>query len=152
MRFCRWPANLDEFHEALMLMGAVNTNEVKRLGPNTWETWFNELQCEGRAILLERDQSLPSLIVASERYAELRALWPDELAAPSANNTMAELFPALLEDEAVVALIRARLDCSGRLRQTLLRRPLGLSRVLWKRRSAHLSIEVWYFADAIRQV
>lgn len=120
-------ANPDELHEALMLVGALNTIEATRLGSNIWETWFNELQHAGRAILIEREEPQPSLMVASERYAELRVLWPDEVTTPAADITVAHLFPALPEDEATVALIRARLDCCGPQTVNMIAATLGLT-------------------------
>ena len=112
-----WPsaANADELHEALMLMGAVSIKEAAHVGANTWLAWFSELQREGRAVLVEREQGLTSLLVASERYAELGALWPDATVDPVADGTVTRLFSAAAAaaDEAMVILIRARLDCSG---------------------------------------
>jgi len=104
--------NTDELHDALMLMGAIPAQEARQHGAAAWQQWFGELQRDRRAVLVERD-SLPALWVASERYAELRGLWPEAQVAPGGAVAAGALFPVLSEEEAAVTLIRARLDCSG---------------------------------------
>ena len=120
-------ANRDELHEALMLMGVINTHEDKRFDSNNSRAWFDELQSEGRALLIERDQSKPPLMMAIERYAELRALWPTAVAIPVVGSAASKLVLTLPEDEAVVVVIRARLDCCGPQTVNAIAATLGLT-------------------------
>lgn len=106
-------ANADELHEALMLAGAMTAPEADRYGGAAWAQWFGELQSEHRAVLVERDASLPALWLASERCAELRALWPGAQLTPAGNMVADRLFPAASAEDAMRSLVRARLDCSG---------------------------------------
>jgi ATP-dependent Lhr-like helicase len=117
----------DELHDVLMLMGALTAEEAWQYGAATWEQWFGELQGDGRAVLVERDL-VPALWVASERYAELLVLWSGARITPGGSIAAAALFPALPEAEAVAALIRARLDCSGPQTAEGLADELGLAK------------------------
>ncbi|MFP6781074.1 MAG: ATP-dependent DNA helicase, partial [Gammaproteobacteria bacterium] len=102
----------DELHETLLLMGCLTTGEASTLGGRAWESWFEQLQSEKRALLVEGGSS-PSLWVASERYGELRQLWRSRTANPNFRGGALEMFPALDADEALVSLVRARVDNSA---------------------------------------
>ena len=117
----------DELHEMLMLMGAIAAPERDGDDVIDWQQWFRELQRERRVVLVEPADGLPALWLASERYAELRLLWPDASIAPAADDTVSRLFRAAPTEEAMIALIRGRLDCSGPQTAQNIARALGLT-------------------------
>jgi ATP-dependent Lhr-like helicase len=121
------PTNADELHEALMLMGAMTEPEGLRFDERS-RAWFGELAAGNRAVAVVGDGvSAPRLWLAVERYALLQALWPGASAAPDINEqALAILGPAPGRDEAVVMLVRARLDCSGPETSQHLAATLGL--------------------------
>jgi len=106
-------ANIDELHETLMLTGAFSLAEATETGAGLWAKWFDELRDRGRAVLLESDDGGAQLWLASERYVELRNLWPGATVTPVVTTAIDPAVTALEESEALVALVRARLDCSG---------------------------------------
>ncbi len=121
------PTNADELHEALMLMGALSEHEALAIDDRI-EGWFGELQAAGRAVGLGNESSAPRLWLATERYAQLRRLWPEAPVTPAVNDQLlATLSEALTHDEALVNLIRARLDGSGPERANELAAMFGLT-------------------------
>lgn len=107
------PTNADELHEALMLTGALTRREALAMDDRIGE-WFRELAATGRALALGDESSERCLWLATERHAQLRQLWPDARLTRSVNAQLpATLGDPLEPDDALVMLIRARLDCSG---------------------------------------
>lgn len=107
------PANADELHEALMLMGALTQDEALAVDDQLAH-WFGELAASGRALALGDESSGIHLWLATERHAQLRQLWPRAAVTPMIDEPLLATLDAPLErDDALVMLIRARLDCSG---------------------------------------
>lgn len=121
------PANADELHEALLLMGAMTRHETQDIDARVRD-WFDELAAAGRAVALGEDGSTQQLLLASERYAQLRELWPDARVSPFPGaELLARLGPPLEPGEALVTLVRARLDGSGPARAHDLAAMFGVS-------------------------
>jgi ATP-dependent Lhr-like helicase len=133
-----WPEarDADELHEALVLLGAVNEEEIRRVdeAPGgagrggegaAWPAFLDALIAEGRAAALRPGAAnLPGpgrrLFIAAERLPEWRALLPGVVTEPPIEP------PAGLEraggrpqgqawtrDEALVEILRGRLEASG---------------------------------------
>jgi ATP-dependent Lhr-like helicase len=118
--------NADELHEALLLMGAITVDEAAIFGGQAWHTWFEELRATERAVLIE-GASVPSLWVAIERFAELRTLWTTRTVEPEVKAAVTQMFAALGADEALVSLVRARVDNSAPHTSKALADLLGVS-------------------------
>ncbi|MFT4583809.1 MAG: ATP-dependent Lhr-like helicase [Gammaproteobacteria bacterium] len=118
--------NADELHEALLLMGAITEEEAGLYGRGSWDPLFDELSSTGRAVQIQ-SPTCPTLWVASERYAELHLLWSDRHVIPGRENPALKIFSALSVEQALVALVRSRLDNTGPQTDTSIARILGAS-------------------------
>ncbi|HYK81198.1 MAG TPA: DEAD/DEAH box helicase [Micropepsaceae bacterium] len=115
------PANADELHDALVWLGHLTAEEVSA-APD-WGDWLRELARQKRAAQLLT--ATGTLWITAERLPEFRALWPTaklvpEIAAPlpfGARNWSPE--------EALVEILRGRLEGQGPVTETGLAAPLG---------------------------
>src|SRR6185437_13636702 len=120
-----WPdaQNADELHDALVWLGFMTDAEIAA-GPR-WIAWFDELARERRATRLSLPQA--TLYLTAERLAQFQALWPaamlDPAIAPPAKETE-RTWPA---EEALVEILRGRLEGLGPVTRERLAAPLGLS-------------------------
>jgi ATP-dependent Lhr-like helicase len=120
-----WPEaeNADELHDALVWLGFLTDTEIA--ADPRWSGWLRELAAAKRAGRLQLDDS--TLWISAERAAQFRALWPlarlePELGLPSSRETR-----AWSPDEALVEIIRGRLEGSGPVGVAALASPLGLT-------------------------
>ncbi len=118
-----WPdaANADELHDGLVWLGFLTEQEVQA-GVN-WRGWLDELAAAKRAALI--DVADARLWIAAERLPHFRALWPALATAPA----IAAPFAYDREwsrDEALVEILRGRLEGLGPVGQAALAAPLGL--------------------------
>ena len=118
--------NADELHEALLLMGAITEEEAGLYGRGSWDPMFDELSSTGRAVQIQ-SPTCPTLWVASERYAELHLLRSDRHVITGGENPALKIFSALSVEQALVALVRSRLDNTGPQTDTSIARILGAS-------------------------
>ena len=120
-----WPdaANADELHDALVWLGFLTAEEV-HAGPG-WGDWLPELARQQRVARLDASAA-PPLWITAERLPQFQALWP-----------MAKLEPAIAvpesyagrnwqRDEALVEILRGRLEGLGPVTPEALAAPLGL--------------------------
>ncbi|MDN3557833.1 DEAD/DEAH box helicase [Halomonas maura] len=127
-----WPSprDADELHEALVLCGFITAEEVERQGAQgkgEWQAWFGELIEARRATRLDLSCADPpgaALWVAAERLAEVRAVCPGITPAPA---IVALDPPPDSADEALVELLRSRLEALGPVTAAALVAPLGLA-------------------------
>ncbi len=117
------PANADELHDALFWLGFLSVEEAQRT-PG-WSEWFDQLARDKRAARL----STPwvTLWLAAERVPRFQALWPDAeldpaIAAPAPYSE--RIWPP---DEALVEILRGRLEGLGPVAEAVLAAPLGLA-------------------------
>jgi ATP-dependent Lhr-like helicase len=115
------PANADELHDALVWLGFLSAGEARAPG---WEEWLAALARDRRAARLQAPRA--ALWVAAERLPLLRALWPEarlepEIAPPEAHET-----PEGSRDDALVEILRGRLEGLGPVPESLLAASLGL--------------------------
>ena len=116
------PANADELHDALVWLGCLSAEEA-RAGPG-WDEWLATLARDRRAARLHAPRTM--LWVAAERLPQFLALWPEarlepEIVAPAANEAR-----EWSQDEALVEILRGRLEGLGPVTESALAAPLGL--------------------------
>jgi ATP-dependent Lhr-like helicase len=118
-----WPdaANADELHDALVWLGFLTDAEVQA-NPG-WRDWLADLAGQKRAARIESDG--PALWIAAERLSLFRALWPG-LATKPAIAAPAGYDKSLARDEALIELLRGRLEGLGPVTEATLAAPLGL--------------------------
>jgi ATP-dependent Lhr-like helicase len=119
-----WPdaANSDELHDGLVWLGFMTVDEVQV--QREWAGWLSALAQQGRAARLRGPAG--DLWITAERLPQFRALWPDapldpEIAAP---RSMAGR--AWSRDEALIEILRGRLEGVGPVTEAELNAPLGL--------------------------
>ncbi len=118
-----WPdaANADELHDGLVWLGFLTDDEVQHgVG---WHAWLDELAGARRAARI--DASGVRLWIAAERLPHFRALWPalapvPDIAAPAGYDKQWS------REDALVEILRGRLEGLGPARQAALAAPLGL--------------------------
>ena len=104
-----WPEveNIDELHDALLLMGFLTEEEGA-----PWQDYFQELLAAGRATRLTAGEGHP-LWFASERLPMLEAIFPQAKTEPSVRVPERERQTTWSREEAFRELIRGRLEASG---------------------------------------
>ncbi|MFC3284545.1 DEAD/DEAH box helicase [Litchfieldella rifensis] len=111
------PRDADELHDALVLSGFLTAAEGAQ-----WRHWFEGLVVAWRAtavVVPEGEQ----LWVAAERLAELREIQPRATLDP----TVEAVGPAPANtDEALIEVLRSRLEALGPTTATALAAPLGI--------------------------
>jgi ATP-dependent Lhr-like helicase len=116
-----WPLvrDADELHDALLSFGALPIADGQ-----PWQAYFDQLRSGGRAACVQR-ASGPPLWVATERWPVVRALWPDAIVTPSVN-APAGVRQDWTREEAIVYLVRGRMECAGPITTAALAKTLGL--------------------------
>jgi ATP-dependent Lhr-like helicase len=116
-----WPAprDVDELHDALVMSGFIAMHEAEA----EWRSWFEALAESRRAALIAPPDGEP-LWTAAERLGELLALHPEASIAPPIEALgTAPTSP----DEALIELLRSRLETLGPGTAASLAAPLGIS-------------------------
>ena len=118
-----WPeaASADELHDALVWLGFLTDDEVQ--AGSGWRDWLGELTAQKRAARIEVAGS--RLWIAAERLALCRSLWPELMTTPPLSAPPGYDKPCS-GDEALVEILRGRLEGLGPVTATALARPLGL--------------------------
>jgi ATP-dependent Lhr-like helicase len=119
-----WPEaeNADELHDALVWLGFI-TNAESSAQPR-WRDWLNELAAAGRVGRIARDGS--TLWISAERANQFRALWPLVRTEPEVSVPFSRDAREWSRDEALIEIIRGRLEGLGPVTTTTLGSPLGL--------------------------
>jgi ATP-dependent helicase Lhr and Lhr-like helicase len=119
-----WPeaTNRDELHDALVWFGFATEAEA-RAGTG-WSGWLGELAAEKRATRLH----LPAGVVwiAAERLPLFRALWPDAALDPAIAAPDGPSERGWSAEEALVEIVRGRLEGQGPVTEQALAAPLGV--------------------------
>jgi ATP-dependent Lhr-like helicase len=113
------PRSAEELHDALLVTGLVGAAEFEDdehgVAP-ALRTWFDELVHAGRASLLALPGSDARYLVATERVAEVRAVWPQGIVVTGRGDAdFAGAQGAPAREDALLALVRSRLDVGGPL-------------------------------------
>jgi ATP-dependent Lhr-like helicase len=123
-----WPdsGNAEELHDALLWLGCLTDDEVKA----EWRDWLAALAGENRVTRLESGNA--AFWVAAERLDQFNAVWPQARHrpdgprpghAPQAGNGTEQVWPP---EQALVEILRGRLEGLGPVTATALAMPLGL--------------------------
>ncbi len=119
-----WPdaANPDELHDALLWLGFLTVEEADaQLG---WNDWLAELSRQNRVARL--DPPGASFWVTAERLPQFRAVWPTLPPAPTITVPGACAARNWPRDEALIEIVRGRLEGQGPIAQDTLAAALGL--------------------------
>lgn len=105
-----WPEarDMDELHDALVLIGAVTAQEGKNQG---WLSWFESLCADHRAS--ETHISGQVLWIAAERLGQWRRVHPELHLTKPLPEIDAARFRVDSRESAVRELVRSRLECVG---------------------------------------
>jgi ATP-dependent Lhr-like helicase len=119
-----WPraTNADELHETLLLMGAIDDEEIYRLGEDV-STWLDLLKSERRAGLA----APRSFWVAAERLPSLQAIYPDCETEPELSVPEPERHRHWERASALRELVRGRMEVIGPISAGALARFFALS-------------------------
>ena len=118
-----WPdaTNRDELHDALVWLGFFTADEAR--AQPAWSGWLAELAGEKRAAQLDTPGG--TFWIPAERLPQFEALWPSAkpepaIAAPAAHARDCS------RDDALVEILRGRLEGQGPVTQVKLAADLGL--------------------------
>jgi ATP-dependent helicase Lhr and Lhr-like helicase len=103
------PTNLDEMHEALLLLGALTEDEARNLAGDS-TGWLDLLSKEMRA---GRLASPPAFWIAAERLPMIQAIYPECAIEPPLVAPRSERVHQWERTDAVRELIRGRLEVTG---------------------------------------
>ncbi len=106
-----WPNvdNVDELHDALMSLGAVTEAELRHSG---WSLLFDQLVSAGRATRMSCDGNF-KLLVATERLPMIGAIYTGVTVDPNPVVPAEYATQTWNREDALVELIRGRLQSSG---------------------------------------
>jgi ATP-dependent helicase Lhr and Lhr-like helicase len=119
-----WPdaANPDELHDGLVWLGFLSEAEAQ--AEPSWREWLATLARERRATRLRGPQA--TLWVAAERLPQFQTLWPGARLDPEVAAPAAYAGRDWSQDEALVEVLRGRLEGLGPVTESALAAPLGL--------------------------
>ncbi len=116
------PENAEELHDALLWLGSLTEEETRTMP--AWSGWLAALAGEKRVALLKTGQS--TLWIPAERLTQFRALWPKAKLQPEIAPPADQARTQWAEEQALVEILRGRLEGLGPVTQTALTAPLGL--------------------------
>jgi ATP-dependent Lhr-like helicase len=119
-----WPeaANADELHDALVWLGFLCTAEAE--ANPSWNGWLLDLARQSRVARLCGPRT--TLWITAERLPQFQKLWPTAKLEPTIAAPAAHAGRDWSRDEALVEILRGRLEGQGPLTQDALASPLGL--------------------------
>jgi ATP-dependent Lhr-like helicase len=119
-----WPeaANADELHDALVWLGFLSADEADA-NPD-WTGWLSDLARQSRVARLYGPRA--TLWVTAERLPQFQRLWPNARLEPAISVPAAYGDRAWSQDDALVEILRGRLEGQGPRTQDALASPLGL--------------------------
>jgi ATP-dependent Lhr-like helicase len=116
------PTNADELHDALLWLGCLTEDEARSPG---WSGWLTELAGARRVTRLRAPQA--TLWVTAERLPQFQAVWPDATLDPPIVPAGADAERAWSPEEALVEILRGRLEGLGVVTPEALAAPLGVA-------------------------
>ncbi len=116
------PENAEELHDALLWLGCLTETETRTMP--AWSSWLAALADEKRVARLKTGQS--TLWIPAERLTQFQALWPKAELQPEIAPPADQAPTEWAEGEALVEILRGRLEGLGPVTQTALTAPLGL--------------------------
>jgi ATP-dependent Lhr-like helicase len=122
------PASAEELHDALLWLGCMTDAEVQ--AAPEWEGWLAALAGEQRVTRFEADRA--AFWVAAERMDQFKAVWPQARRRPdiptpaSPSNRPQAGDEVWSPEQALVEILRGRLEGFGPVTAIALAAPLGL--------------------------
>lgn len=118
-----WPLvrDGDELHDVLLSMGVLTTGDGR-----DWQPWFDELRSAGRATIIERTSG-PPLWTATEQLPLVSAIWNDAKPRPQVAVPVG-VRRNWTREEALLHVVRGRIECAGPTTADAIAAELGLSR------------------------
>jgi ATP-dependent Lhr-like helicase len=116
------PVNAEELHDALLWLGCLTETEAH--ATPGWTEWLEALARDKRVALMQAPQA--TLWIPAERLAQSRALWPEAPLEPEIAPPPDEGRASWSRDEALIEILRGRLEGLGPVTPTALAAPLGL--------------------------
>jgi len=116
------PANADELHDALAWLGFFSAKEAE--ATPGWTEWFAQLVHDRRVTRLTVPQA--RLWVAAERLPQFQALWPGARSDPAITAPDEYAGRDWSREEALIDILRGRLEGLGPATANALAAPLGL--------------------------
>jgi ATP-dependent helicase Lhr and Lhr-like helicase len=146
------PANADELHDSLVWLGFLSVAETQP----AWCDWLTDLAGEKRAALLRlpqaathaapivtpatagvqeplasrirgNDENRPCIWIAAERLAQFEAMWPGAAVEPPIAAPAAVAAHNWSREEALIEILRGRLEGLGPVTEAALAAPLGIA-------------------------
>jgi ATP-dependent helicase Lhr and Lhr-like helicase len=119
-----WPeaVNPDELHDALVWLGFIAEEEAAREAG--WPSWLQELAAQRRAARMATPGG--AVWIAAERVPQFSALWPGVTPEPAIEAPVALAGREWSREEALVEIVRGRLEGLGPVTEAALARPMGL--------------------------
>jgi ATP-dependent Lhr-like helicase len=120
-----WPeaTNADELHDALAWLGFLTAEEAAaRPG---WTEWLSHLAQQRRVATLALSSG--PVWVTAERLPQFRALWPNATLDPDIIAPASYAAKNWVPEDALVEIVRGRLEGLGPVTQAALAAPLGYS-------------------------
>jgi ATP-dependent helicase Lhr and Lhr-like helicase len=116
------PRDADELHDALMWLGTLSDRDVESNAG--WVDWLADLARQKRVARVEAPCG--TVWIAAERLPEFQALWPDaQIHAPIAV-PRAKAARAWSQEEALIEILRGRLEGEGPITEDALSTLLGV--------------------------
>ncbi len=118
-----WPdsTNADELHDALVWLGFLGAEETQ---PG-WNGWLAELARARRVTRLSAPRA--TLWIAAERLPQFQALWPGARLDPAIAAPEAYAGRDWSRDDALIEILRGRLEGLGPVTEDALAAPLGFA-------------------------
>ncbi len=116
------PINAEELHDALLWLSCLTKEEAD--ATPAWREWLDALAREKRVALLKAPQA--ALWIPAERLSQFRALWPQGRLEPEIAPPADQARAPWSREEALVEILRGRLEGLGPVTQAALTAPLGL--------------------------
>jgi ATP-dependent Lhr-like helicase len=134
-----WPevGNADELHDALHWLGFITAPEVQR--QDGWAAWLEALAGQKRAGLLASPAG--PLWIAAERLAQFLSLWPGAATQPNLNAPAALAADTYSPEQALVEIVRGRLEGLGPVTEPELVNSLGVEEAAMRAALAALQAE-----------
>ncbi len=121
-----WPeaTNADELHDALLWLGFVTAQEAAK--ETGWQQWLAELAGQRRAGVFASPGE--AIWIAAERFLQFASLWPTAATQPALAAPAALAGQAWSPEQALVEIVRGRLEGLGPVTQSDLAASLGIER------------------------
>jgi ATP-dependent Lhr-like helicase len=121
------PENADELHDALVWLGFLTGEEVE--AEPRWGAWLAELAGQRRAARFDAAFGLGGSVLwtSAERLPHFRAVRPDLQSVPPLVVPPSDADNTCARDQALVELVRGRLEGLGPVAVDALARPLALT-------------------------